>query len=62
MKNNDKNCSIFSLDKVFKEKTEYVKSSFDVYRKIYDLPTIHYEGEVSKELFDYVKSKFFPHL
>lgn len=45
------------LDKVFKEKTEYVRYSFEVYKKIYSLPTIKYEGDVSEELFNYVKHR-----
>jgi predicted adenylyl cyclase CyaB len=45
------------LDKVFKERTEYIKYSFGVYNKIYSLPTIKYKDEVSEELFNYVKHR-----
>jgi len=50
----------FCLDGVFKEKTDYVEYTFDVYKKIYNLPVIKYSGNVSKELFEYcLKRKFF---
>lgn len=45
------------FDNVFKEKTEYISYSFEVYKKIYSLPTIKYEKEVSEELFNYQKNK-----
>lgn len=51
--------SNFSLDTVFKEKTEYLQYTFAVYKKIYDLKTIIYSGKVSKELFSYVKNRKF---
>ncbi|MCX6754034.1 MAG: methyltransferase domain-containing protein [Candidatus Nomurabacteria bacterium] len=57
MENLNKTESFCLLDKVFKEKTEYVKYSFGVYKKIYSLPTIKYEGDVSEELFNYVKHR-----
>jgi len=47
----------FCLDSVFKEKTEYLDYTFDIYRKIYDLKNIKYRGEVSEELFQYVKKR-----
>ncbi len=57
MKNELNQNTTFPLDQVFKEKTEYVKYSFEVYKKIYDFKTIKYIGEVSEELFNYVKNK-----
>ncbi|MEK7478264.1 MAG: class IV adenylate cyclase [Patescibacteria group bacterium] len=50
----------FYLDNVFREKTDYIGYTFDVYKKIYDLPLIKYTGDVSEELFEYVlKRKYF---
>lgn len=57
MENLNRMDSFCLLDKVFKEKTEYVRYSFEVYKKIYSLPTIKYEGDVSEELFNYVKHR-----
>jgi putative hydrolase of the HAD superfamily len=47
----------FHLDDIFHERVGYVDHAFDVYRRIYDLPEIEYVGDVSSELFNYVKKR-----
>ena len=47
----------FYLDNVFKEKKDYIEYTLNVYKTIYDLPDIKYSGEVSEELFEYVKKR-----
>lgn len=56
MDNNEIN---FHLDSVFHEKEEYVKYSFNLYNKIYNLETIFYSDDVSEALFEYCKKKDF---
>ncbi len=51
--------SSFSFDNVFNEKTEFVQYTLDTYNRIYNLPTIKYEGDVSDELFAYVQKRNF---
>ncbi|MFA5248004.1 MAG: HAD-IA family hydrolase [Patescibacteria group bacterium] len=56
----ESNCENFYLDKVFKEKTDYIGFAFDIYKKIYNLSVIKYHGNVSEELFEYcLKRKYF---
>jgi len=47
----------FYLDSVFNEKIDYTKYTFNAYKIIYDLPEIKYSGNVSSELFEYVKQR-----
>ena len=56
----EKHNNDFCLDKIFKEKTDYIGYTFDIYKKIYDLPLIQHVEEVSAELFEYAsKRKYF---
>ncbi len=47
----------FHLDDIFHEKVGYVEHAFGVYKSIYNLPEINYVGNVSSELYNYVKKR-----
>lgn len=47
----------FYFDNIFNEKIDYLGYTFNVYKTIYDLPQIKYHGDISGELFEYVKKR-----